>query len=140
MLLNTFPDRTAMPSTPSPFDGPAGQAPRAASQGSEATARQVRLLSAQEMRRLIWELVPLVDARSAQAFLSYHLPGAIHVPHDAENQQIRRVLPDPKQPLILYSNTMNRATALAQRLLELGYDNVSILRGGLSHPLALQDL
>lgn len=35
---------------------------------------------------------------------------------------------------------MNRATALAQRLLELGDNNVSILRGGLAHPLARQDL
>ena len=66
---------------------------------TEATARQVRLVSAQEMRRLIWELVPLVDARSAQAFMRDHLPGAIDVPLIAENEQIRRVHPDPKQQL-----------------------------------------
>lgn len=128
-----------MPSSSSPFDGPAGQAAWAWRQGSEATDQGFHILSALEARRLIWELVPLVDARSAQDYLSYHLPGAIHLPHGAEQDQIRRVLPDHNQPLILYSNTMKRATALAFQLLELGYTSVHIISGGLANPLARQD-
>lgn len=99
----------------------------------------LRLLEPQEVRRLIWEQVPLVDARSAQEYLRRHLPGALHLPHGARPQQLRTVLPDPSQPLILFSNGQTRAAALARRLVGLDYGNVYVLGGGIGLLLALQD-
>lgn len=128
-----------MPANPSPFERAAGQAAQAGSHGSETSGQRAPLLSTLEARRLIWELVPLVDARSASDYLSYHLPGAIHLPDDAQPDLISRVLPEPHKPLILYSNTIQRATTLAGQLLDLGYINVFIFNGGLTNLLALQD-
>lgn len=99
----------------------------------------LRLLEPQEVRRLIWELVPLVDARSAQEYLRHHLPGALHLPPGARLQQLSSVLPDLRQPLILYSNGQKRSAALARRLLSLDYENVYVLAGGIGILLAAQD-
>lgn len=126
-----------MPSGPSFFDRLAGQA---GNNGSGAAGKDLRLLKPLEARRLIWEQVPLVDARSAHDYLGYHLPGAVNVPQGAENEQIRRSLPDHRQPLIVYSNSNKRASTLALQLMEIGYSNVYLLGGGLATVIAHQDI
>ncbi|KEF42458.1 MAG: hypothetical protein ER33_06275 [Cyanobium sp. CACIAM 14] len=132
------------PSFSSGFDGTSDQdaAMEAADpRGSESdgTWEELRLLKPREVRHLIWEQVPLVDASSSQEYLRHHLPGALHLPHGARLQQLRNVLPDLSQPLILYSNAQNRAAALARRLSNLDYANVYVLGGGIGILLALQD-
>jgi len=99
----------------------------------------LRLLEPQEVRRLIWEQVPLVDARTGREYERLHLPRALHLPHDASLLRLRTVLPDLGQPLITYSNGQGRSTALARRLMARDYRNVYLLSGGIGLLLALQD-
>ena len=85
-----------------------------------------------EARRLIWEGAELLDARGLDEFTTSHLEGARNLCSDAGTWEIRRVLPQLDAPIICYSNGNGRATALACRLLELGYPHVFALEGGLN--------
>ena len=96
-------------------------------------------LEPQEVRRLIWEQVPLVDARSAQEYLRHHIKGAVHVPSTAGPQQIKALLVDRTKPVILYSNGQERAELLARTLIRMCYQHVYVLGGGIGVLHSLQD-
>lgn len=99
----------------------------------------LRLLEPQEVRRLIWEQVPIVDARSAQEYLRYHIKAAIHLPHSAGPQQIKTMLCDRTKPVVIYSNKQTRAEALARKLNHMHYMHVYVLAGGVGVLQPLQD-
>lgn len=99
----------------------------------------LHFLEPQEVRRLIWEQVPLVDARSAQEYLRYHLKSALHIPHNTGQQQVDTLLNDRTKPVIIYSNGQNRAEQLARKLMSIHYRHVYILGGGISALQAHQD-
>ncbi|MCG8607350.1 hypothetical protein MJD09_20505 [bacterium] len=75
----------------------------------------------------------LVDARPAFQFEFGHIPGALNLPHDAENLGllIQRHALETK-PLIVYcsSSHCKAAEILAAKLLSNGCENISIYRGG----------
>lgn len=100
---------------------------------------EMRLLEPQEVRRLIWEEVPLVDARSAQEYLRHHIKAAIHLPYSAKPHQIKTILCDRTQPVIIYSNQQRRAEELARKLNQMDYLHVYVLAGGIGILQPLQD-
>jgi len=56
-----------------------------------------------------------------------HLPGAINLPHDVSDEVISKVLPAKQAEIIVYcaSGPCPNSGILAQRLVHLGYQNVS---------------
>lgn len=101
--------------------------------------------------------VQVVDARPMAAYNGWrldgeprggHIPGAVAFPHswalkvrDAnlvhrlENKGL-----DPKGPIVVYGSGQGEARSLARRLGELGYRDVSILRGGFADWAARPDV
>jgi len=88
-------------------------------------------LEASEVRRLVWEGVTLLDARSARDHARSPRLAAVHLCHLAPRQQLLKLGADPSLPLVTCSNGEHRARRLAQRLKRLGYRHVYVLRGGL---------
>lgn len=118
--------------------------------GFVAPSLVVRCLSAPEVRRLVWEGVTLVDARSSREYQHWHLRQAISLPGDGlleagsdeaclKASVLRSCFLDRRAPLIVYSNGERRSHQLVKRLQYLGYPHVFSVAGGLSQFLALQD-
>jgi rhodanese-related sulfurtransferase len=87
-----------------------------------------KLLNAQQVKeRLQTQPAPiLIEALPAKYFHDRHLPGAINLPHDSNNAEIRRVLPDPDAEVIVYcaSGPCQNSGLLARRLEDLGFTQV----------------
>jgi rhodanese-related sulfurtransferase len=107
--------------------------------GSVSAREEIRQLSVLEVRRLVWEGVALVDARTAAEFDHAQLKGAIHLGPEASDLELRAAISDRQQPLICYSNRTGRASQLVQRLQQLHYAHVFVLANGLEGFLAQQD-
>ena len=74
----------------------------------------------------------LVDALSPMSFAMSHLPGAVNLPPISVDEKARRRIPDLDAEIVVYceSETCDSSVVVANRLLELGYRNVSHYPGG----------
>jgi rhodanese-related sulfurtransferase len=68
----------------------------------------------------------LVDALSPMSYATSHLPGAINLPPESVDGRAQRRIPDPSTEVIVYCSdvTCDSSVVVAQRLIELGYENV----------------
>jgi rhodanese-related sulfurtransferase len=73
----------------------------------------------------------VVDPRSLLDYRKGHIPGAIHVPYEDVRNETRRL--QPYATIIVYGETYNSpvAQAMSKTLIELGFEDVQTLRGGL---------
>lgn len=71
--------------------------------------------------------VTVVDALPANYYDQQHLPGALNLVEDDVDARASALLPDKTAPIVTYcSNTAcNNSQAVANRLTQLGYINVS---------------
>jgi rhodanese-related sulfurtransferase len=87
-----------------------------------------KVINAQEVKeRLGNQPAPvLVEALPEKYFRDRHLPGAINLPHDTTDAEVRRVLPDPEAEVIVYcaSGPCRNSGILARRLETLGFARV----------------
>ena len=100
----------------------------------------VKRLNSTEVKWLLWEGVPLLDARSAAEYLRCQIQGAMQVGAQPSEHQLGRLGLDPKAPLICYSNGEQRARQLCAHLEEIGYRCVYLLEAGLEGFLSRQDV
>ena len=76
--------------------------------------------------------VTLVDVREGDEWRKGHLPGAVHASRSWLEMQADSKLPNKQAPLILYCAAGNRSALAAQTLKQMGYTDVSHMRGGFS--------
>jgi rhodanese-related sulfurtransferase len=76
--------------------------------------------------------VTLVEALPAKYYLDGHLPGAIHLPHDAVRRDGPAMLPDKGAAVVVYcaSKTCQNSHIAADTLAALGYADVAVYAGG----------
>ena len=69
----------------------------------------------------------LVDALSPMSYATSHLPGAINLPPESVDGRAQRRIPDRNTEVIVYCSdvTCNSSLHVANRLIELGYENIS---------------
>jgi rhodanese-related sulfurtransferase len=74
----------------------------------------------------------LVEALPEKYYLDGHLPGALNLPHEASDQELRRKLPDPAAEIVVYcaSRGCSNSSFLARRLESLGFQNVAVFEDG----------
>jgi rhodanese-related sulfurtransferase len=87
-----------------------------------------------ELQRLIEQghgLV-LVDALPPMSYAHSHLPGAINLPPERVDGEVRRRIPDLESEVVVYcaSPTCESSVEVGERLVELGYRNVRHYPGG----------
>ena len=74
----------------------------------------------------------LVDALSPMSYAFSHLPGAVNLPPIWVDEKARRRIPELDAEVVVYceSETCESSIVVANRLIELGYRNVSHYAGG----------
>jgi len=72
----------------------------------------------------------LVDVREKYEWDEGHIPGAIHVPRGYLELRVEGAVPGRSAPILLYCAGGTRSVLAARTLQEMGYQNVSSLKGG----------
>jgi rhodanese-related sulfurtransferase len=70
----------------------------------------------------------LIDVREPEEFEDGHLLGAMLIPWHMVDEKIGGI--KKEKELVLYCQTNNRATRAAGTLEDLGYQNISVYKGG----------
>jgi rhodanese-related sulfurtransferase len=87
------------------------------------------LVSSSEAKRLINEgkIKKVIDVRTMTEYRAGHYPRALHIPVDKINEKTTTEL--PKKGLLVYCNTGQRARFAAEKLEELGFEDVYYIAG-----------
>jgi phage shock protein E len=87
------------------------------------------LISTSEAKRLIDEgkIKKVIDVRTMTEYRAGHYPRALHIPVDKINEKTTTEL--PKKGLLVYCNTGQRARFAAEKLEELGFEDVYYIAG-----------
>lgn len=73
----------------------------------------------------------LIDVRELEEWHIAHIPGAIHIPKDEIKSRIESKIEDKSLPIYLYCRSGVRSLYAAHCLLELGYQDVYSVDGGI---------
>ena len=73
----------------------------------------------------------LLDVRTKQEFNEGHLNGAIVIPYYDISKNIKNIVPNKEQEIIVYCKSGGRGITAVQILDDLGYKNVHNLKGGM---------
>jgi rhodanese-related sulfurtransferase len=96
------------------------------------TYRPANALTPHEARELLQHknIQAVIDVRTDAEWAAGHYRDAIHIPIQQLPQQLPDQVPDRETAILFYCRTGHRAAMAAARAQELGYTNVSYLRGG----------
>lgn len=74
----------------------------------------------------------LLEALPEKYFNDWHIPGAVHFPHDQARILAPRVAPDSAAEIVVYcaSSTCQNSHMAANVLRQIGYADVSVYAGG----------
>jgi molybdopterin/thiamine biosynthesis adenylyltransferase len=97
----------------------------------EEIKQRIDLIANTKAREEIEAGAKLIDVREPHEWDEAHLEHAIHVPQGELLERISDVAPDHAERIVLYCRTDNRSSRAADALHDLGYDNVSVMRGGI---------
>jgi rhodanese-related sulfurtransferase len=73
----------------------------------------------------------IIDVRQANAFSTGRIAGAINLRADLLEQKIAEVVKDLSTPILVYCSIGKESPSSAEALVNLGYQDVSLLKGGL---------
>jgi len=97
----------------------------------ERIKERVDLIPVDQARAEIESGVRVIDVREQNEWDEAHLEQAIHVPQAEVVARIDELAPDRGERLILHCRTDNRSARIADLLGELGYEDVSVIKGGI---------
>lgn len=98
---------------------------------AEARSR-IREISPQEAARMVEEGAILVDVRERGEYQLRHANGAENYRRGLIELEIEHSVPDAATPIVCYCSEGNRSALAADNLQRMGYQNVRVIRGGLS--------
>lgn len=80
--------------------------------------------------------IVIVDVRTEEEYVTGHVYGAILVPNETITDIPSKALPDLDAELLVYCRTGRRSAEAAQKLIDMGYTNVSDFGGIVDWPHA----
>ena len=83
------------------------------------------------------EVVVVVDVRTREEYDGGHIENAVLVPNESIGSEMPEALPDKEATLLVYCRSGRRSKDAAQKLLELGYQNVYDFGGVIDWPYEL---
>ena len=103
--------------------------------GGQAKAAY-RRVSAEEAQQIMKNEsgYQIVDVRTPEEYASGHIPNAICIPNESIGKQPPAELSDKKQLLLIYCRSGRRSKEAANKLVELGYENVVDFGGIIEWP------
>ena len=72
----------------------------------------------------------IIDVREQDEVEQGIIPGAIHIPRGHLESRVEQYVPDYQTPLVTYCAAGNRSAFAAETLQQMGYTNVTSLKGG----------
>ena len=97
----------------------------------EQIQERIDLVANTKAREEVEAGAKLIDVREPHEWDEAHLEDAVHVPQGELLERIGDVAPDHSERIVLYCRTDNRSSRAADALQDLGYENVSVMRGGI---------
>ena len=87
------------------------------------------LVSAAQAKKMIrsGKIKKVIDVRTAMEYRAGHYRGALHIPVNKINKKTTTEL--PKKGLLVYCNTGQRARFAAEKLIDLGFEDVYYIAG-----------
>lgn len=87
------------------------------------------LVSSKEAKRMLrsGEIKKVIDVRTITEYRAGHYLGAAHIPVNKINKKTTSEL--PKKGLLVYCNTGQRARFAAEKLIDLGFEDVYYIAG-----------
>lgn len=101
-------------------------------ENTEMAYKQVTVEEAKELMES-GEDIRILDVRTQEEFTSGHIKGALCIPNE-EILQEPEELPDKEQVILVYCRSGNRSKQAAQKLADMGYENVLEFGGILDWP------
>jgi rhodanese-related sulfurtransferase len=74
----------------------------------------------------------LIDVREDREWFVANIPTAIHLSRGVIEKFIKKYASDIKQPIYLYCRSGHRSLMAAQSLMQMGYQHVFSIKGGIS--------
>lgn len=74
--------------------------------------------------------VLLIDARTKEEYDTWHIENAVLVPHTLIMEGIERLNPPKEQTILVICKGGGRSSCVAEKLAEIGYQNVYNIEGG----------
>lgn len=90
-------------------------------------------INQQQLKKMVEKGAILLDVRSPQEFEEGHLEKAILLPEYEIKKEIKNILPDKSQMIIVYCTTGHRSQKAQEILQRLGYQQVYNLYNGLEN-------
>lgn len=90
-------------------------------------------ISTQDLEIVVHQRSALVaEVLPESYFAQGHIPGAVNLPLQGFEARARQLLPRLEHPVVVYcsSETCNNSHLAAQKLEQLGYENVRVFAGG----------
>lgn len=97
--------------------------------GSVAGANQVSALEMPALQRGGKSIV--IDVNKAELFSTSHIPNAVNIPLEDINDSNKELLKNKDKTVILSCQSGGRSQTAAKQLVNLGFSNVHVLKGGL---------
>lgn len=100
------------------------------------TKAAYRRVSAEEAQQIMKNEsgYQIVDVRTPEEYASGHIPNAICIPNESIGKEPPAELSDKKQLLLIYCRSGRRSKEAANKLVELGYENVVDFGGIIDWP------
>ena len=76
--------------------------------------------------------IALIDVRELDEWNQMHILGAVHIPKDLIKEKIESIFPDHTHPIYLHCLGGVRSFYAANDLLEMGYEQVFSIDGGVA--------
>ena len=103
--------------------------------GGEIMWKQISMNEAMELMGTEEGYI-ILDVRRPDEFAAGHIPGAVNLPNEiigaaesAEDEEIKNILPDQEQLILVYCRSGNRSKQASQKLADLGYRNIKEFGG-----------
>lgn len=90
-------------------------------------------INMQQLKKMVEQGAILVDVRSPQEFAEGHLENAILLPEYEIRENVKQILPNQQQIIIVYCSTGHRGQKAQQILQKFGYQKVYNLCNGLEN-------
>ena len=78
------------------------------------------------------ENVKIIDVKSREEYLRFHLNNSINIPIDLFYKNVTKVLKNKKENIIVYCSSGYRSRAACEMLVDLGYKNIFNIYTGVS--------
>ena len=95
-------------------------------------------ISAEEAHEMMAsQEVVVADVRTREEYDGGHIENAVLIPNESIGREMPEALPDKEATLLIYCRSGRRSKEAAQKLLELGYQNVYDFGGVIDWPYEL---